>query len=128
MAGEVQRAMKPGTVLFEVDIDVDGTCRIQHWVVRTVRGGKVTAIRKDQFTWVKRSLRNHDWGWADDIRSYDRRSWPIGAAPLGVFTTVLAAWKDAHKRQLEWWLEEPHLSKARRTIARKISELSAKKK
>lgn len=51
----------------------------------------VTAYRKDQFTWVKKSNKHFDWGWKDRISQIDRRTWGAGKQPSGLFTTKRAA-------------------------------------
>lgn len=45
------------------------------FVVRTVRGGKATAIQKNFCTWGKRSKKHGDFGWLDSIDQMWRHSW-----------------------------------------------------
>lgn len=97
---------KVGKVYFSANIDAE-TNRItfDEWhVVRIANKqdkiGKfyglpprltVTAYRKDQFTWVKKSSKHFDWGWKDRISRVDTRTWGAANAPSGLFTTKRAA-------------------------------------
>lgn len=99
------KAPKIGTIYYSLYVDEE---TLQHdwdeWHVRTIRGGKVTAIRKDQFTWVKQSKKAGDWGWAKRIHSLWRNTWRQGSDPFGMHTTKLAEIKSVmhyHKDDLK---------------------------
>jgi len=91
--------MKLGQKLFSVLIDFDtGKCEMETWIVRTIRGEKITAVCKNSFTWVKLSDKNFDWGWAKTIDTTWRNTWGYGKAPPELKTTKRLAWKAIKDR------------------------------
>jgi len=83
--------IKPGKVYYGIVHDDNGKPSFDEWVVRTVRGGKVTAILKASFTWGKRSTKAGDYGWLPRIPAWCRTTWRIDREPFGIFTTKLQA-------------------------------------
>lgn len=83
---------KISQVLYYVHADEDtGKVSIDEWIVRTIRGGRVYAIVKTPWTWVKLSNKHFDWGWAKDIPNYCRDSCREGEKMAQLHTTELAA-------------------------------------
>lgn len=65
--------MKIGEEYFEAYVDAwDYTVRVDLWVVSAIRTGTVFAIRKTDHTWVKRSSKTGDYGWAASIDKYNK--------------------------------------------------------
>lgn len=91
-------SVKPGKVYYHISADDDGKLAAETWIVRTVRGGKVTAIWKLPWTWGKRSTKTGDYGWLARIPAWCRRTWPVGSEPFGLFTTKRAAIQHELKR------------------------------
>lgn len=82
--------MKVGQILFCIypDADDEGKPIVEQWHVRSIRGGKITAIWFSSTTWGKRSKKHGDFGWLDPIARYARKSWKVdGPLPWGLFTT-----------------------------------------
>jgi hypothetical protein len=79
--------VKPGKVYYAITITDDGKITVENWVVRTVRGGKITAIWKLPYTWGKRSTKNGDFGWLKNIPTWCRRTWKVDTEPYSIFTT-----------------------------------------
>ncbi len=114
--------VKPGSVFYSVYVDYDDNeskpiLELDEWHVRSIRaksgsmtrnGKKITGltetrpqvnlILKDSVTWIKRTKRHGDWGWAYSIPNEYRRQFLLGETPFGLFTTPLQALKDAKKR------------------------------
>lgn len=86
---------KVGTEFFEVFIDeATGECRMETWEVRTIRGGRITAIHRDRFTWVKLSKKNGDFGWAKTIDPLWRATWDVQHPRPGYLAlNKRAAWR-----------------------------------
>lgn len=86
---------KPGDTLYAILHEDDGTPTVERWIVRTVRGGKATAIWKLSHTWGKRSKKHGDFGWLDPIPAWCRRTWPLvsGNTPWGLYVSKAAAIK-----------------------------------
>jgi len=106
-----------GQRLYTVFVDVAGTCSMGKYVVRTIRAGRVFAIlyAKD-ITWVKKSKKHGDFGWAANIPECCRRSAPIGQQLYYLHTTKLQAWRRALK-ELDYYCDSPEaLKRARRTL------------
>lgn len=90
--------IKVGTILYWLTTENDGSPTVEEYHVRTIRGGKITAIWKLKCTWGKRSTKNGDFGWLDPIPAWTRKSWYIGAPlPFKFFTTKRQAILDAIK-------------------------------
>lgn len=85
-------ADKVGQELYTVTLEPNGKAQMELWILRTIRKGRCFAVRKDQFTWIKRSKKQGDYGWANYISEYDRYSWPIGSRPDHLRTTKRSAW------------------------------------
>lgn len=79
--------IKPGKVYYAIVPEADGRPSWNEWHVRTVRGGKATAILKASFTWGKRSSKAGDYGWLDRIPAWCRHTWRLDRNPFGLFTT-----------------------------------------
>ncbi|PHS61041.1 MAG: hypothetical protein COB09_19020 [Thalassobium sp.] len=90
--------VKVGQVFHSLYIDSE---TLEHdWsqhVVRTIRGGYVHLILKSASTYGKRSKKNGDYGWYDNIPSYCRTKFPIGEKSFSVFSTKLQAWSSSKK-------------------------------
>lgn len=116
---------KVGQVLYSVSYDTEKSkFYSEEWHVRTIRGGQVTAIMKDEFTWVKLSKTHGDWGWAKSIPPLWRETWAEGTTPgRGIAPTRLGAWKAVRKELARGWIldEGPELEKALATADRMIS-------
>lgn len=75
-------AYRPGEEFFEVWTNAEeGSVALQTWVVSTVRGGMVFAIRKTDYTWVKQSKTSGDYGWATNIDAFNRTSFRLIDGP-----------------------------------------------
>lgn len=96
---------KIGQELYRAWADDEGKCQCDTWVVRTIKGGKTTAIRRNEWTWV----RNPDkFGgprvWAKSIGKNERRSWmDYEKCPLNV--TRELAWIECLS-DCERWLSD----------------------
>lgn len=95
-----------GQPLYCVGEEPDGKATIETWIVRTIRGGKITAIWKLSHTWGKRSKKHGDIGWCDPIPTWCRKTWRVvdmerwprsGPFAWSLFTTKRAAIRDAIK-------------------------------
>lgn len=87
-----------GQVLFSISfIENDNgkfTFKSYDWIIRTIRGTRVTAIRKTKFTWAKLSTKNGDWGWAKSIDASDRVTFQISDTGMrGLSLTKPEAWE-----------------------------------
>ena len=95
-----EMTMKVGQTLYMIGADPDGTPTVETWIVRTIRGGKITAIWKLSHTWGKRSRKHGDFGWLDPIPAWCRKTWRADQ-PMPVwfqlFTTKRQAIRDAIK-------------------------------
>jgi hypothetical protein len=117
--------MKPkyhiGMILYTVLADDEtGTARMEEWMVRTIRGGKVYAIWKNEFTYVKRSKVHGDWGWAKSIPQIYRRKWSKLQMPQCLHFTKQEAWNNAlADNVIQWWEDGPAKDKFVRTVKRK---------
>lgn len=98
--------MKVGQTLYMIGAETDGTPTVETWIIRTIRGGKITAIWKLSHTWGKRSKKHGDFGWRDPIPAWCRKTWRIidmerwprsGPFDYSLFTTKAAAIRDAIK-------------------------------
>ena len=72
-----RRKLKVGMVLWEVYSDPDEGVELWTYVLRTIkknRWGTKTAyfVQKTSYTWVKKSSKHWDYGWASNISSYNR--------------------------------------------------------
>ena len=123
-------ALKIGQPFFQVHIDpMDGTCVMAEYRVRTIRGGKVTAIQyMPGITWVKLSTKSGDYGWDKSIAPVFRKTWPEtdSCEDQGLFTTRSKAWRAAQKRmkgeRFRSWFEDGMAEKADRTIKRMLAQ------
>lgn len=82
--------LKVGQTLYNIGVAEDGSPTTETWIIRTIRGGKVTAIWKLSHTWGKRTKKHGDFGWLDPIPAWCRRTWrEDGPIPrwYGLFTT-----------------------------------------
>lgn len=85
--------IEPGKIFYWCTVDIeDGTCSIEEYHVRTVRGGFVHAIWKNSITWGKLSKKHGDYGWLKSIPEWCREKWRVAADPPAFLkTTKLAA-------------------------------------
>lgn len=118
---------KEGQKLFSVDFEEkpDGQLTFQshEWIVRTIRGDKVTAIRRTRDTWVKRSTRHGDWGWAKSINKRDRVTFDVTRkVRSGVFLTLSEAWEDARDTVERYADDSEYKEMALRTCKAQISK------
>lgn len=66
--------MKVGDEYFQAHADAEeGTVHVWHWIITGIRSGTVYAIQKTDYTWVKRSPTNGDYGWAKNISDWNKR-------------------------------------------------------
>ena len=90
---------KVGQILYVAYYDID-TCKVEsvQWEIRTIRGGRATAIEKNSETWIKLSKKNFDWGWSPSIPSCFRKTWSLDRdwsfSMMHLFLTKKAAWED----------------------------------
>ena len=108
-------AIKPGRVFFAAFgwVNDEGVVEtgIEEWQVRSIRrprgslsrygvparptgpiSKQVYVVRKTPWTWIKRSTRRGDFGWAPSITRDDRRQFTLGGPlPYGLFSTPLQA-------------------------------------
>lgn len=114
-----------GQTLYQVDVDEDtGTCALSRSIVRTLRGGWVYAVTYlPGVTWVKRSTKAGDYGWADNVAVF-RIKIRQGEKSLSLHTTKRRAWSrvlDSYSQDLvdDWGLDQAILDKIRRTARRR---------
>lgn len=91
--GRAQFSWKVGQSLWMLLVDEEtGQPKMEEYIIRTIRGGKVTAIWKLQCTWGKRSTKHGDFGWLKRIPAWTRGTWKVdGKLPMNLFTTKLQA-------------------------------------
>lgn len=83
---------KVGQVFYSASAYDDGSCAIDEWHIRTIRGGYVHSIMKNDITWGKRSKKNGDFGWLKSIPVWTRQKWRVDGAPVArIKSTKLAA-------------------------------------
>lgn len=99
--------VKPGKVYYGIVHGDSGKPEFNEWVVRTVRGGRITAILKASFTWGKRSTKHGDYGWLPSIPKWCRTTWSVGREPFGLFTTKLQAVRHETKNTVVEDFDEP---------------------
>lgn len=89
--------MKVGDEFYEAYVDTDeGSVRISHWIITVIRSGTVCAVEKTDYTWVKRSKTNGDYGWAKNISDWNKRRFrETDGAPDGWCRTKAAAYGKA---------------------------------
>lgn len=82
-----------GDEFFEATVDTDeGKVTVELWVITTVRDGRAHALRKvDGWTWVKRSTKNGDFGWAAKISDYNRAAFSVAKGPPADWARTKAA-------------------------------------
>ena len=98
--GRAKFQWKVGQSLWMLMVDeATGKPEMEEWIIRTIRGGKVTAIWKLSCTWGKRSTKHGDFGWLPRIPSWTRQTWPVDRKPYNLFTTKLAAIREEIKTQ-----------------------------
>lgn len=94
---------KIGQELYRAWADDEGKCQCDVWVVRTIKAGKITAIERNEWTWV----RNPDkFGgprvWAKSIGKHERRSW-MDYQPCPLNVTKELAWKQCLEDELRYF-------------------------
>lgn len=83
---------KLGKVLYSANVDDDGKVDLEEWIVRTIRGGKITAVWKNNVSWGKRSPKHGDFGWLPNIPHWMRQSWAVGGEPMLLYPTKKQAY------------------------------------
>lgn len=115
---------KTGKHLYNVYVDDDGKVFLSEHIVRTIRGGYVHAVQKENgMTWVKQSKKNGDFGWANSIPDYCRDKVEIGGKFKYLHTTKLAAYRAALKGGLKH-TEDP--LRAKKALEKKINTLKTR--
>ena len=91
---------KKGQTLWSVYFDIEtGKCELWEYVVRTIRRPWVYAIIKQNgVTWVKKSRKIGDFGWAYPIPSWYRQRTKYGSKFNDLFTTKRQAWMAVIKK------------------------------
>jgi len=101
------RAFKVGMVVWSCWV-YEGKVEMEEWILRTIRRPKRERWHSSQcppekrayfvqkvpgLTWVKKSKKHFDYGWAKNILSYYRREVRLGKGelPYGLYTTKLQA-------------------------------------
>ena len=122
---------KVGKPLFMVTTDdTTGKVEIGEYVIRTIRGGKVSAIYKlDGITWGKRSTKAGDYGWLKTIPKWCRETWSeVGEGRTYLFTTKLAAIRAEMKSlDIDHFESEEAYNKAMKTLKGLETRNKAKK-
>ena len=89
-----------GQELYRVCVyEDDGQSKMDQWRIRSKRRSRVYAVLVAPWTWVKRSKKHGDYGWATSIPSWCRESTEDGEPFTRLYTTKLQAWRAA-KRSL----------------------------
>lgn len=82
------RSLRVGDELFQVYLDAENKVNWFIYKIRTIRGGKTTAICKNKYTWINKGKSSGGYGWAESIPSYYRETWVSSdGAPDGIATT-----------------------------------------
>lgn len=72
-----RRKLKVGMVVWSVIGDYESGIELDKWVISIIRKRygtlRIYFIRKDSLTWVKKSSKHYDYGWADNIPYYSRQ-------------------------------------------------------
>jgi hypothetical protein len=111
--------------LYTLTIEDNGTCHIETYRIKTIRGGKVYACLVDSFTWGKKSTKHGDFGWLEPIDPLFRKSCNVGDKFYNLHTTKRAAWAD--RKNLDWIDDsDPEESKIREKIKRTIKGMLSK--
>jgi hypothetical protein len=94
---------KVGQKLYTVCSDEEtGKSVLDTYIVRTIRRGRVYATLFEKgLTWVKRSSKHGDFGWAQNIPSWCRKVTVEGTAFRNLFTTKRQAWVAQEKSFLK---------------------------
>ena len=80
-----------------------GKCELDTHKVRTIRGGMVYVIEFVKgVTWVKRSRKHFDWGWADNIPRVRRSRCRQGDKFAILHTTKRQAYQDELMSVRKW--------------------------
>lgn len=109
---------KVGQSLFMIFCDeTTGKVEIAEWIVRTIRGGKVSAIWKFESTWGKRSKKNGDFGWLPNIPAWARETWRVDSEPNNLKTTKLSAIrKEMRSIDRRWFESDEAFEKAKKNL------------
>lgn len=89
-----------GQKLYSISVEDNGKCNLRTHIVRTIRGGILYAILKNEYTWGnkaaigKRFSRTENYGWLDPIPSCWREACKVGEKFRYLHTTERAAWAD----------------------------------
>lgn len=89
--------MKVGDEFFNAVADAhEGTVYIQHWIITVIREGRAFAVQKTDYTWVKRSSKTGDYGWAKSISDWEKHRFRLeDGPPDGWAKTKAAAYSKA---------------------------------
>ena len=120
---------KVGDELYHVWVELDPyehhESMLQTWVITTIRSGVAYLVWKSKWTWVKKSSKTGDYGWADHIDRYNRDKFNIAdGLPKDYSRTKVAAYRKAITEANEY------IAKAKQFKARlkaQITKLEKKK-
>lgn len=89
--------MKVGDEYFQAHADAEeGTVDVWHWIITSIREGTVHATQKTDYTWVKRSKTNGDYGWAKNISPWNKHRFRLAdGAPKEWARSKAAAYGNA---------------------------------
>lgn len=89
--------MKVGDEYFEAYVGLeDGSVALSHWIITSIRKGTAYATQKTDYTWVKRSSKNGDYGWAKNISDWNKQRFSVDhGAPSGWARTKAGAYGNA---------------------------------
>lgn len=102
--------------------DEDGKCELVIYKVRTIRGGVVYAVEFIKgTTWVKKSRKHFDWGWADNIPGRCRSRCGQGDKFTLLHTTKRQAYHEEMMSVRKWLVrkDEWELSDDERVVFKK---------
>lgn len=88
-----------------------GKGHFHEWHLRTIRGGYIYFIRKNEFTWIKKSKKHFDYGWANNISCWEKMKIKI-TNPMDYrylkptkFSAVLNALQDEEGYFRRGWMD-----------------------
>lgn len=85
-----------GDEFYDAFLDmIDGAVIVELWVITAIRNDLVFACRKNAFTWIKRSSKTGDYGWARNLDAFDRVKFRHGDLPQTWAKSKAAAYTKA---------------------------------
>jgi len=117
------RKLKVGQIFWECHI-FDGKVDWNEWVLRSIQNRSISkyvktkvrtayfVLKEDGVTWVKKSKKHFDYGWAANIPEEYRKSQHLDCGdclPIGIYTSRLQAAKGCiacEERYLAYWLKQ----------------------